>query len=78
MKTEQRKILDGWFERISAACLWANAIPNVGHVKAYQANGRVFLVVVYKDAGFDIYTGNDKIELSAAFTDAERRLGLIP
>lgn len=45
-------------------------------VELWSANGRVFLVVVNANGGWEIFTACDSIKIDDTLRDAERRLGI--
>lgn len=73
--------LHEWLQKIHAQCdiqIPFGANPDVGgYVEQWQANGRIFFVIVRAlQQGWDILTPCYSNEIAATLEDAEKRLGL--
>ena len=70
-------ILKAWLEKHNARRLWQSTVKGIGYVTAWNVNGRVVLVLEYKDKrGWELFTALDTNEIDATLSDAEGRLGL--
>jgi hypothetical protein len=71
-------IMEQWLEKIHARCLWEKSIgKGQGAIACYQANGFVFLVQVFNDGSWNIFTSHDSGRIDQTLDDAESRLKII-
>ncbi len=67
-----------WLKRVEARLVWAALNDASATVEQWRLpDGRAFLIIVYPNHGWEIFTPLDTVAIDATLRDAARRLGLV-
>lgn len=75
-KEEVGKPLREWLLENHARCNWSEPIENVGTVSGYVVNGRLFVVLDFKNGGWEAFTAVDDQNIEAALCELAAACGL--
>ncbi len=69
--------LRDWLVEHRAVCNWCKEIERVGTVSGYVVNGNLFVIMAWKDGGWEAFTAVENQDIKGSLRDLEAACRLL-